>query len=61
MVDSVAGFRTEKIEPGVPYGLLKAARKSGHLDLSGRDLSEGNAVFTVLESAYLMAVADLAI
>ncbi|KAM9358337.1 leucine-rich repeat-containing protein 40 [Symphorus nematophorus] len=39
-VDSLAGFRTEKTEPGVPYGLLKAARKSGQLNLSGRGLTE---------------------
>uniref|UniRef100_A0A667WNX7 Leucine-rich repeat-containing protein 40 n=1 Tax=Myripristis murdjan TaxID=586833 RepID=A0A667WNX7_9TELE len=39
-VDSLAGFRTEKPEPTVPYGLLKAARKSGQLNLSGRGLTE---------------------
>ncbi|XP_022623676.1 leucine-rich repeat-containing protein 40 [Seriola dumerili] len=39
-VDSLAGFRTEKTEPMVPYGLLKAARKSGQLNLSGRGLTE---------------------
>ncbi|XP_024277315.1 leucine-rich repeat-containing protein 40 isoform X2 [Oncorhynchus tshawytscha] len=40
-VDSRAGFRTEKEEPGaVPYGLLKTARKSGQLNLSGRGLTE---------------------
>ncbi|XP_071342855.1 leucine-rich repeat-containing protein 40 [Trachinotus anak] len=38
--DSLAGFRTEKTEPTVPYGLLKAARKSGQLNLSGRGLTE---------------------
>lgn len=42
MVDSLAGFRAEKTEPSVPYGLLKAARKTGHLNLSGRGLTEGN-------------------
>ncbi|KAL7396758.1 hypothetical protein ABVT39_011295 [Epinephelus coioides] len=39
-VDSLAGFRTEKKEPTVPHGLLKAARKSGQLNLSGRGLTE---------------------
>ncbi|XP_013863529.1 leucine-rich repeat-containing protein 40 isoform X2 [Austrofundulus limnaeus] len=39
-VDSLAGFRTEKTEPTVPSGLLKAARKSGQLNLSGRGLTE---------------------
>ncbi|XP_046871249.1 leucine-rich repeat-containing protein 40 [Hypomesus transpacificus] len=39
-VDSKAGFRTEKEEPAVPYGLLKTARKSGQLNLSGRGLTE---------------------
>ncbi|KAE8299657.1 Leucine-rich repeat-containing protein 40 [Larimichthys crocea] len=39
-VDSLAGFRTEKAEQTVPYGLLKAARKSGQLNLSGRGLTE---------------------
>lgn len=42
-MDSLAGFRTEKTEPTVPAGLLKAARKSGQLNLSGRGLTEGNA------------------
>ncbi|KAM8998743.1 leucine-rich repeat-containing protein 40 isoform 2-T2 [Sarcophilus harrisii] len=38
-----SGFRHEKGDSGagVPQGLLKAARKSGQLNLSGRDLSEG--------------------
>ncbi|XP_030647281.1 leucine-rich repeat-containing protein 40 [Chanos chanos] len=39
-VDSRAGFRTEKEESPVPHGLLKAARKSGQLNLSGRGLTE---------------------
>uniref|UniRef100_A0A1A8S588 Leucine-rich repeat protein SHOC-2 n=1 Tax=Nothobranchius rachovii TaxID=451742 RepID=A0A1A8S588_9TELE len=39
-VDSLAGFRTTKHEPTVPLGLLKAARKSGQLNLSGRRLTE---------------------
>uniref|UniRef100_A0A671X9J5 Leucine-rich repeat-containing protein 40 n=1 Tax=Sparus aurata TaxID=8175 RepID=A0A671X9J5_SPAAU len=39
-VDSLAGFRTEKTEPTVPFGLLKAARKSGQLNLTGRGLTE---------------------
>lgn len=39
-VDSLAGFKAEKDEPGVPFGLLKAARKSGQLNLSGRGLRE---------------------
>uniref|UniRef100_A0A6Q2X2A9 Leucine-rich repeat-containing protein 40 n=1 Tax=Esox lucius TaxID=8010 RepID=A0A6Q2X2A9_ESOLU len=39
-LDSRAGFRTEKEEPAVPYGLLKTARKSGQLNLSGRGLVE---------------------
>lgn len=42
-MDSLAGFRTEKTEPTVPAGLLKAARKSGQLNLSGRGLTQGNA------------------
>ncbi|XP_023194680.1 leucine-rich repeat-containing protein 40 isoform X3 [Xiphophorus maculatus] len=39
-VDSLAGFRTPKPEAAVPYGLLRAARKSGQLNLSGRGLTE---------------------
>lgn len=41
--DPRAGFRTERRYCGasVPQGLLKAARKSGQLNLSGRNLSEG--------------------
>ncbi|KAI2663576.1 Leucine-rich repeat-containing protein 40 [Labeo rohita] len=39
-VDSRAGFRQEKEDYPVPYGLLKAARKSGQLNLSGRGLTE---------------------
>ncbi|KAJ7992904.1 hypothetical protein DPEC_G00266910 [Dallia pectoralis] len=39
-LDSRAGFRTEKQEPTVPCGLLKAARQSGQLNLSGRGLVE---------------------
>ncbi|XP_039983853.1 leucine-rich repeat-containing protein 40 [Xiphias gladius] len=39
-MDSLAGFKTEKAEPAVPHGLLKAARKSGQLNLSGRGLTE---------------------
>lgn len=39
-VDSRAGFRDEKEEPAVPQGLLKTARKSGQLNLSGRGLTE---------------------
>ncbi|KAM4739595.1 leucine-rich repeat-containing protein 40 [Anableps anableps] len=39
-VDSLAGFRTSKPEAAVPYGLLKAAKKSGQLNLSGRGLTE---------------------
>lgn len=46
-VDFLAGFRTEKPEPAVPNGLLKAARKSGQLNLSGRGLIEGS-LFLVL-------------
>lgn len=46
-VDFLAGFRTEKPEPTVPHGLLKAARKSGQLNLSGRGLIEGS-LFLVL-------------
>ncbi|KAM3620236.1 uncharacterized protein V6R79_020102 [Siganus canaliculatus] len=38
--DSLAGFRAEASEPAVPQGLLKAARKSGQLNLSGRSLTE---------------------
>ncbi|XP_076578731.1 leucine-rich repeat-containing protein 40 isoform X2 [Chaetodon auriga] len=40
MLDTLAGFRAEKTEVTVPYGLLKAARKTGHLNLSGRGLTE---------------------
>lgn len=38
-----AGFRAERreVDASVPQGLLKAARKSGQLNLSGRNLSEG--------------------
>ncbi|XP_072540318.1 leucine-rich repeat-containing protein 40 [Salminus brasiliensis] len=39
-VDSRAGFRQEKEECPVPSGLLKSARKSGQLNLSGRGLTE---------------------
>lgn len=41
--DPRAGFRAERRDGGasVPQGLLKAARKSGQLNLSGRNLSEG--------------------
>ncbi|XP_061540026.1 leucine-rich repeat-containing protein 40 isoform X1 [Phycodurus eques] len=39
-VDSLRGFRTPKSEPNVPYGLLKAARQSGTLDLTNRSLTE---------------------
>lgn len=41
--DSRAGFRRDAGEPGpaVPQGLIRAARKSGQLNLAGRDLSEG--------------------
>uniref|UniRef100_F7CGE1 Leucine-rich repeat-containing protein 40 n=1 Tax=Equus caballus TaxID=9796 RepID=F7CGE1_HORSE len=40
--DSRTGFRAERRDCGasVPQGLLKAARKSGQLNLSGRNLSE---------------------
>ncbi|KAI5769639.1 LRRC40 [Gulo gulo luscus] len=40
--DTRAGFRTERreVDASVPQGLLKAARKSGQLNLSGRNLSE---------------------
>ncbi|KAK1896532.1 Leucine-rich repeat-containing protein 40 [Dissostichus eleginoides] len=37
---SLAGFKTETTETTVPSGLLKAARKSGQLNLSGRGLKE---------------------
>ncbi|XP_049586378.1 leucine-rich repeat-containing protein 40 isoform X1 [Syngnathus scovelli] len=39
-VDSVRGFRTPESEPSVPYGLLKAARQSGTLNLTNRSLTE---------------------
>ncbi|KAM9849382.1 leucine-rich repeat-containing protein 40 [Aulostomus maculatus] len=39
-VDSLSGFRAELAGPAVPHGLLKAARKSGQLNLSGRGLTE---------------------
>ncbi|XP_077462671.1 leucine-rich repeat-containing protein 40-like [Stigmatopora argus] len=38
--DSLRGFRTPKSEPTVPYGLLRAARKSGSLNLTNRNLTE---------------------
>lgn len=39
--DPRAGFRDQRDkEPAVPQGLIKAARKSGQLNLSGRGLSE---------------------
>ncbi|XP_036898457.1 leucine-rich repeat-containing protein 40 isoform X5 [Sturnira hondurensis] len=40
--DTRAGFRSERRDysASVPQGLLKAARKSGQLNLSGRNLSE---------------------
>uniref|UniRef100_A0A8C3T4F2 Leucine-rich repeat-containing protein 40 n=1 Tax=Chelydra serpentina TaxID=8475 RepID=A0A8C3T4F2_CHESE len=40
--DPRAGFRRDAGEPGpaVPQGLIRAARKSGQLNLAGRDLSE---------------------
>ncbi|XP_061681919.1 leucine-rich repeat-containing protein 40 isoform X2 [Syngnathoides biaculeatus] len=38
--DSLRGFRTPESEPSVPYGLLKAARQSGTLDLTNRNLTE---------------------
>lgn len=41
-VDSMADLKTDKAEPGVPSGLLNAARKSGQLNLTGRGLTEGN-------------------
>lgn len=41
--DILAGFRPEKAEAIVPSGLLKAARKSGQLNLTGRGLTEGSA------------------
>ncbi|XP_077391301.1 leucine-rich repeat-containing protein 40 [Festucalex cinctus] len=39
-VDSLRGFRTPESEPSVPSGLLKAARQSGTLNLTNRNLSE---------------------
>ncbi|XP_029004149.1 leucine-rich repeat-containing protein 40 isoform X2 [Betta splendens] len=39
-VDSLAGFRNEEAEPAVPRGLLKGARKTGQLNLSGRGLTQ---------------------
>ncbi|XP_036377631.1 leucine-rich repeat-containing protein 40 [Megalops cyprinoides] len=39
-IDSRAGFKTENVESPVPRGLLKTARKSGQLNLSGRGLTE---------------------
>lgn len=39
-MDTMAGFRAEKTDSGVPLGLLKGARKSGQLNLSGRSLTE---------------------
>ncbi|XP_061593396.1 leucine-rich repeat-containing protein 40 [Cololabis saira] len=48
--DTMAGFRTTQPEPAVPNGLLKAARKSGQLNLSGRGLTE------VPQSVYRLSV-----
>uniref|UniRef100_A0A3Q4GJ43 Leucine rich repeat containing 40 n=1 Tax=Neolamprologus brichardi TaxID=32507 RepID=A0A3Q4GJ43_NEOBR len=48
--DSLAGFKVQTAEPTVPYGLLKAARKSGQLNLSGRGLKEGNFIHNQLDS-----------
>uniref|UniRef100_A0A8C8DKK7 Uncharacterized protein n=1 Tax=Oryzias sinensis TaxID=183150 RepID=A0A8C8DKK7_9TELE len=49
--DSLAGFRPRIIdEEEVPAGLLKAARKSGQLNLSGR---AGDAVLGVIGSISL--------
>ncbi|XP_035032497.1 leucine-rich repeat-containing protein 40 [Hippoglossus stenolepis] len=39
-MDSLVGFRKDEPEPSVPYGLLKAARASGQLNLCGRGLTE---------------------
>ncbi|KAL6108619.1 lrrc40 [Pungitius sinensis] len=39
-LDSLAGFRTDKKEQTIPSGLLRAARLSGQLNLSGRGLTE---------------------
>uniref|UniRef100_G3NBF2 Leucine rich repeat containing 40 n=1 Tax=Gasterosteus aculeatus aculeatus TaxID=481459 RepID=G3NBF2_GASAC len=39
-LDSLSGFRADKKEPTIPSGLLRAARRSGQLDLSGRGLTE---------------------
>ncbi|KAL2090100.1 hypothetical protein ACEWY4_014788 [Coilia grayii] len=39
-IDSRAGFRAEVNVSPIPNGLLKAARKSGQLNLSGRGLTE---------------------
>lgn len=50
--DSLAGFRTEKTEHTIPYGLLKAARKSGQLNLSGRGLTEGSFHSLVASHSY---------
>ncbi|KAM9379426.1 leucine-rich repeat-containing protein 40 [Phaethornis superciliosus] len=40
--DPRAGFRQAAVDagPAIPQGLIRAARKSGHLNLSGRNLSE---------------------
>ncbi|XP_042562941.1 leucine-rich repeat-containing protein 40 [Clupea harengus] len=40
IADSRAGFRTETQVSPIPNGLLKAARKSGQLNLSGKGLTE---------------------
>lgn len=55
-VDFLAGFRTEKSEPTVPNGLLKAARKSGQLNLSGRGLIEGSLFLVIF---YILCVISL--
>lgn len=45
--DSLAGFRrgagdaNNTVAAAVPQGLIRAARKSGQLNLSGRELTEG--------------------
>lgn len=61
-VDSRAGFRHEKEDFNVPYGLLKAARKSGQLNLSGRGLTERNVIqitLSVYASVYVILTTNL--
>lgn len=49
VADPRSGFRQDTQECPVPSGLLKSARKSGHLNLSGRGLSQGKHTVSTLQ------------